>query len=242
MAIPQLSEHDIELLREFDTPTVCNVIELFQVRPQNAGYMDGRIRCCFSGLPPMVGYASTATFRAAAAPRQAGEYGSLEDQVKLFDEIPEPAVVVFQDLDDPAVAATFGEVMTTIYHSFGAAGLITSGAARDLDQVRAFQFPCFSNGVICSHGYPQILDLHVPVQVGGVLVCPGDLLHGDVNGVTTIPHEIASEAAHACEEFVQTEEVILDYCRGGKVTPEGLAKVRKEQISLVQKLKARIRK
>ncbi len=242
MAIPQLSEHDIALLREYDTPTICNVIELFAVRPQTEGYLDGRIRCCFPGLPPMVGYASTATFRAAAQPREGAEYGSLEEQVKLFDEIPEPAVVVFQDLDDPCAAATFGEVMTTIYHSFGAAGLVTSGAARDLDQVRAFGFPCFADGVICSHGYPQILDLHVPVHVGGVMIHPGDLLHGDANGVTTIPHEIASEAAHALEEFVQTEEVILDYCRSGRVTPEGLAGARKEQAVLVAKLKERIRK
>ena len=58
---------DLELLRQFDTPTVCNVVELFDLRPRSAGYMDGRIRACYPNLPPMVGYASTAFFRAAAS-------------------------------------------------------------------------------------------------------------------------------------------------------------------------------
>ena len=59
----------LEQLRKFDTPTICNVLELFDARPRTAGYMDARIRACFPQLPPMVGFATTATFRAAAPPR-----------------------------------------------------------------------------------------------------------------------------------------------------------------------------
>ena len=65
----QLSQADLDLLRKYDTPTICNVIEVFGVRPQTDGYMDARIRCCFPEMPPMVGYASTATFRSASPPR-----------------------------------------------------------------------------------------------------------------------------------------------------------------------------
>ena len=94
---------------------------------------------------------------------------------------------MFQDLDSPVMSATFGEVMCTTYKAFGAAGLITSGSGRDLDQVEAMNFPCFTDGTICAHGYCHILQISVPVHVGGVMVHPGDLLHGDRNGVTTIP-------------------------------------------------------
>ena len=145
-------------LRQFDTPTVCNVLELFDCRPRTAGYMDGRIAPATRKLPPMVGYASTATFRSGSPPRAGDVYAGLDEQVGSFAELPGPAVVVFQDLDDPAVAATFGEVMCTTYKAFGAAGLITSGAGRDLDQVEALDFPCFTGGTICSHGYCQIVD------------------------------------------------------------------------------------
>src|SRR5438552_3384280 len=168
---------DLELLCKFDTPTICNVVELFDYRPRTLGYMHARIQACFPKLPPMVGYASTATFRSAAAPRAGNVYSSLVEQVASFAELPGPAVVVFQDLDNPVSAATFGEVMCTSYNSFGAAGIITSGAGRDLDQVEALNFPSFSNGTICAHGCCHIVQSHVPVHVGGVMVHPGDLIH-----------------------------------------------------------------
>ena len=117
---------DLELLRKFDTPTVCNVVELFDQRSRTAGYMDGRIQACFPKLPPMVGYASTATFRSAAAPRAGNVYCSLAEQVATFAELPGPPIVVFQDLDNPVAAATFGEVMCSSYKAFGAAGLASA--------------------------------------------------------------------------------------------------------------------
>lgn len=237
-----LSQHDLALLAKFDTPTVCNVIELFKVRPQSAGYMDARIRALYPSLPPMVGYAATATFRSAFAPADGRHYGSLEGQVARFAELPGPAVVVFQDIDAPSAAATFGEVMCTSYKSFGAAGLITSGAGRDHEQLKPLEFPVFCDGLICSHGYPQILDLHVPVHVGGLAIHPGDLIHGDANGVTTIPLEIASEVAHLCEEFIAAEEILIGYCRAGNVTVEGYTEARKAMSAKVKELGARVRR
>src|SRR5258707_15486375 len=96
---------DLDLLRKFDTPTVCNVIELFDLRPHTAGYMDARIQACYPKLPPMVGFASTATFRSSAPPRSGNVYAGMADQVASFAEQPGPPVVVYQDLDDPAASA-----------------------------------------------------------------------------------------------------------------------------------------
>jgi regulator of RNase E activity RraA len=137
-------------------------------------------------------------------------------------------VIVFQDLDNPMSAATFGEIMCSTYKTFGAVGLITSGSGRDLDQVEALGFPCFTAGTVCAHGYCNLLHLNTPVHVGGVMVHPGDLLHGDRNGVTTIPNEIASAVARACEEYVAAEGVILSYLKSGRVDPKGFEAARKE--------------
>jgi regulator of RNase E activity RraA len=232
-AIPPAS---LELLRKYDTPTVCNIIELFDCRPRTAGYMDQRITACFPKLPPMVGYASTATYRSAAAPRAGDVYSGLAEQVASFVEFPGPVVVVFQDLDHPTAAATFGEVMCSTYKAFGAAGLVTSGAARDLDQVEALGFPCFSNGTICAHGYCHILQCNVPVQVGGIMVHPGDLIHGDRNGVTTIPNAIVSAVAEACAEYAAAEAVVLDYVKSGKVDAKGFARAHAECRERIEKL------
>src|ERR1041385_4851756 len=110
-----LSESDRLLLAQYDTPTISNVIELFDIRPRSAGYMDGRIRACFPEMPPIVGYASTATMRTATPRAEGTAYGSLDEQVARFEELPGPAIVVFQDLDDPPVGATFGEIMCSTY-------------------------------------------------------------------------------------------------------------------------------
>lgn len=233
----------LDALRRYDTPTVCNVIELFDSIPRTAGYLDGRILACYPKLPPMVGYAVTATFRAGAKPRSGDVYAGLEKQVAHMAAISGPKVIVFQDLDDPPVAATFGEIMCTTYQAFGAVGLITSGAGRDLDQVQALDFPCFTSGTICSHGYCQIVDLNVPVRVGGVWINPGDLLHGDRNGVTTIPHHLAAATAEGCPDLMAAEQVVLDYLKGA-ATPEGYAAARTEcgrRIkALSEKLKSRV--
>jgi regulator of RNase E activity RraA len=230
----------LDKLRRFDTPTICNVIELFDVRPRNAGYMDQRIQACYPDLPPIVGFAATATFRASAPPRKGDAYAGLDAQVARFGELDGPPIVVFQDLDSPSVAATFGEIMCTIYKTFGAQGLVTSGTGRDLDQVRAIGFPVFTSGANCSHGYVHIPQIHVPVHVGGLAVYPNDLLHADRNGVTNIPSAIASEVADACGEFVAAEEVVLEALRQPGPTVESLRAARAESQKRIAELRGRL--
>lgn len=232
---------DLGRLTQFDTPTICNAIELFEVRPRTQGYMDARIRACFPEMASIAGYASTATMRCDCPKRDGDVYGSLDEQVARFAELPGPPVVVYQDLDDPCVAATFGEIMCTTYQAFGAAGLITSGAARDLDQVRKIGFAAFSNGAICSHGYSHIVDLHRAVRVGGITVHAGDLIHADANGVTTIPLEIASELADAAAEYVAAEAIVLGYLRAGTPESRGFAEARKAMMDEIAALGRRVR-
>ena len=233
----------LDKLAQFDTPTICNVIELFDVRPRNRGYMDGRIRANFPEMPPMVGFASTAAFRSDCPPTGGDAYTSIDRQVAGFGELPGPAVVVFQDLDDPPVAATFGEVMCSTYQAFGSVGLITSGGGRDLKQVRALNYPVFTGATICSHAYCHLLHLGLPVRVGGLVVHPGDLLHGDENGVTNIPPEIAADVADISQEFASAEAIVMDYVKGrGQKTPQGLAGARREFQAVVAQLTQRVKK
>jgi 4-hydroxy-4-methyl-2-oxoglutarate aldolase len=232
---------DLKLLAQYDTPTVSNTIELFEVMPRNQGYMDGRIRACFPEMPPIAGYASTATMRCDAPRREGDVYGSLDQQVARFAELPGTPIVVFQDLDDPPMAATFGEIMCSTYQAFGAAGIITSGAARDVDQVRRMGFAAFSNGAICSHGYSHIVDLHGTVRVGGLTIHPGDLIHADANGVTIVPQEIADQIPAAAAEFAAAEAIVLDYLRSGKPEVKAFAQARGETMDRIAALGRRLR-
>lgn len=230
----------LEMLRQVDTPTVCNVIELFDVRPRTSGYMDQRIKAHFPEMPPMVGYATTATYRSSAPPQGSDVYDAMQKQLSVLQMRSGPHVIVFQDLDDPSTAATFGEVMCTSYQTFGAVGLITSGTGRDLDQVRQIGFPVFSSGTNCSHGYCHTLHVDVPVHVGGLTVRPGDLLHGDANGVTNIPGEIAADVARLCPEFVAAEEVVLECLRTHGPDLSRLQEARRECRSRIAQLTERL--
>jgi regulator of RNase E activity RraA len=235
-----LSAADLALLSQYDTPTISNVIELFELRPRSAGFMDSRIRACFPEMPPVVGYASTATMR-TAAPAGGSGYVGLDEQVARFAELPGPAIVVFQDLDDPPLGATFGEVMCASYRCFGALGIVTSGPARDLDQVRRLGFAAWSNGAASSHSYSHITSIHQPVRVGGMEVRPGDLLHADANGICGIPEAIASEVAQAAAEFVAAEAVVIGFAQTGSRDVKAYSEARQETMRQIAELGKRLR-
>ena len=237
----KMTRTDLSVLKKIDTPTICNAIELYENRPRNAGFTDARIKAAFPELPPMVGYAATATFRSSAPPPGADLYTTISNQVREFAEIPEPRVVVFQDRDEPPTGATFGEVMCTIYQSFGCSGLITSGAGRDLPQVRNLQFPVFLGSTICSHAYCHLLELNIPVEVGGLTIQPGDLLHGDCNGVVVIPQDILGSLPFACREFAAIEEQLLKDVRASSGNPDALQRAREKAAEATQRLSDRLK-
>jgi regulator of RNase E activity RraA len=211
----------LETLRKYDSATIANVVELFDIRPNTAGYMKGAVRAIYPEMDPIIGFASTATFRSAYPTGANNAYQRLPAQLRAMQGIPGPKIAVIQDLDQPAAAATFGEVMCTAYQRFGCVGIISSGAARDIAQVRALKFPAFASSVIVSHGYSRLEDVDVPVQIDGLTVRPGDLLHADANGVVLIPAEIAEEVAGVCQDFVSVEQMVLDYLHAQEATIDG---------------------
>jgi 4-hydroxy-4-methyl-2-oxoglutarate aldolase len=217
-----LGPHTLARLRTYTTPTLANAIETFNVRPRTAGFTAGRIRCVFPELGPMVGYAVTATCRAAAPPppeaqaRRAALWRAIE-------AVPAPRIVVIQDLDEPAgVGAFWGEVQSTIHHALGCAGTVTNGGVRDLDEVRALGFHFFAGSVVVSHAYVHLVDVGGPVEIDGLPVRTGDLLHADQHGVLSIPHDVADRLDDAVEQVNRHEREVLDYCRRPDFTREGL--------------------
>jgi regulator of RNase E activity RraA len=236
-----ITRETLAKLARFDTPSICNIIELFDIRPRNRGYMDARIKCNFPELPPIVGFACTAAFRSDAPPGGGDAYGSIGAQLDQFAKLPGPPIVVFQDLDDPPAAAVFGEVMCSTYQGFGSPGLVTNGAGRDLEQVRTLKYSVFTGSTICSHGYCHMLHLGLPVRIGGLMVNQGDLLHGDANGVTNIPIEIASEVADIGGDFLAAEEMVMRYVKSpGEKSAARYNELRKEFQAAVAALTKRV--
>ena len=213
-----LSSAGLAKIRNVDSPTIANVIELFDVRSYVAGYSNSSLKAIYPKLPPAVGYAVTATFRASYPAESGDSYGGMPRLIADAMATPEPRIVVFQDLDEPCHAATYGEIMAATFQKFGFSGLITNGAARDIEQVERLRFPCWACSVVVAHGYCRFLEVNVPVKVGGLEVKPGDLLHADANGIVNIPHEIAAAVAELCEAYMQAEDIILGYLRTSQPT------------------------
>ncbi len=219
-----LTEQELEALRRYDTCTVANAIETFNIRPRNSGFMRPEIRSIFPELGIIVGYAMTG--RIEAARPAVGQYAThswWDDLVK----IPAPRIVVLQDMDDPpGVGSFWGEVNGNIHKALGCIATITNGGVRDLSEVRALGFHYYAQHVLVSHAYIHMIDHGQPVTVGGLEVKPGDLLHADQHGVHVIPMEIARELPAACEAVIAKERVIIDYCKTPDFTLEGLKKLR----------------
>ena len=231
----------LDKLRRYDTATIANVIELFQVRPRNRGFMTREIKAAFPDLPPMVGFAATATCRTFAEPPPR-DLPKPPDLISRFEALSGPPVIVLQNLDTNGFAANFGDVFCNSFKAFGAAGLVTNGAGRDLAGIEPLDFPVFYNGIVCAHGYMHLLELQAPVQVGGIDIYPNDLLHGDANGVTTIPRAIAADVADACAEYAAAEAVVINTAQSGRATLAQLRDAYGEMASRIADLSARAAK
>jgi regulator of RNase E activity RraA len=209
-------------LRLYSTPTVANAVETFNLQPRTAGFMSSQIRCIFPELGTMVGYAYTATIRASTAP-PSGAAALPAAYWRELEKIPSPRVIVIQDLDDPpGVGAFWGDVQSNIHRALGCTGTVTNGSVRDLDEVRALGFHFFADSIAVSHAYAHLVEIGVPVQVGGITVRPGDLIHGDQHGVLSIPLEIAGRISEGVEKVDRLERQLITYCRTPGFTRQGL--------------------
>ena len=181
----------LKLLRSVDTPTVCNAIETAQGRRGFNAFTRGTMLASDPG-GVMVGYARTARIRALAPPTEAAEVIRARRMAyyRYMSEGPRPAVCVVQDLDVPnAIGAYWGEINTNIHKAFGLAGTLTDGVMRDLGDL-AEDYPVVAGSIGPSHGFVHVVDFDHPVNVHGMTVAPGDLVHADRHGAVVIPLDV----------------------------------------------------
>jgi regulator of RNase E activity RraA len=207
-----LSAADLDALRRFSTPTIANAIETFRVRPRMTGVTGAGIRCFFPGLGPIVGYACTAmveTARPAREPRRVHR----RDYWNYVLQMPGPKVSVIQDLSPVPGGAYWGEVNASMHRALGSRAVLTNGTVRDIDEVERLNFGFFASGLQVSHGYAHLEDFGQPVEIFGMQVNPGDLIHADKHGAVVIPAEVAAEVAAAARQVELSEKPMLAACQ-----------------------------
>lgn len=217
---------DINQFRSLSTPVVSSAVEFFRVRLPNTGFCDSSVRCVFNHPKAMAGYAATARVRTSSPPMESRGYSyERTDWWNHILSIPAPRVVVIEDLDSPpGLGAFIGDVYSNILLALGCVGLVTNGAVRDLDEVRPTGFQMFAGNVSVSHAYAHIRDFGGPVTVGGLAIRPGDLVHGDTNGVHTIPLDIADQVPAVAQKILRRRQRLIESSRSANFSVDELRK------------------
>lgn len=208
----------LKLLQRVDTPTVCNAIEVAQGKRGFNDFTRGTMQCSAPG-EAMVGYARTARIRAVTAPEEAPEVIKARRMAyyKYMAEGPRPGVAVVQDMDgELAIGAYWGEVNTNIHKAFGLSGALTNGVMRDLGDLPE-GFPVVAGSIGPSHGFVHVIDFDQSVEVFGMTVAPGALLHADRHGAVVIPDDVIPQLSDAIATLMRSEKIVFDAVKGKQI-------------------------
>ncbi len=202
----------LALLGSVDTPTVCNAIEVVEGRRGFDKFTRGTMQCSAPQEGAIVGYARTARIAGINPPSEDPETLKSRrlEYYKHMSQGPRPGIAVVEDLDgDAAVGAFWGEINTTVHKGLGLSGAVTNGLMRDLGDLPA-GFPVIAGQVGPSHGFVHVKDIGTPVQIFGLAVCDGDLIHADRHGAIVIGEKHREGLEAAIHKLLATERIVLD--------------------------------
>jgi regulator of RNase E activity RraA len=221
-ATPPTAEQ-LNALRRLDACTLANAIETFHKRLRNEGFVDHSIRSIFPRLEPMVGFAATVTIRGSMPPTAAGIYPDRSDWWDYILSVPAPRVIVVEDhATRPGEGSLLGTVHTNIVRALGCVGAVTNGSVRDIPALESMAFPVFAGSVCVSHEYIHIVHIGSAVTIGGLKINSGDLLHGDIHGVQSIPIDLVDRVPSVAAKITQQQQEIVALCRSSAFSLEKL--------------------
>ena len=206
----------LEALGRYDTPTICNALEIVAPARRLVGYTTKPLVCPFPDLPPMVGFAKTVTMRARDKVGGPSYMAKRMDYLDYVAAQPRPSIAVIEDKDDPAgYGAFWGEVQTNVHKALGCLGTITNGSVRDIPQV-AEGFQMLAGSISPSHAYVHVEEFGVPVTIHGMAVQSGDLIHADRHGAVIVPVDTIDAMKPALDGLMQQEARIITAAKSGK--------------------------
>jgi 4-hydroxy-4-methyl-2-oxoglutarate aldolase len=204
----------LEALKDFDTPSITNVVATYPGSPLCLGlyhpwnenwYTDQSIRCMYPELGRLAGYAVTCVY---GLPDPGYTRLSFLDVIDALEASRRPAILVLQQKFPPAIAGKVGLAggnMVSALKAVGCVGLISNGPSRDLDEVRPMRFQYMLSGVTAGHGPTAVHAINVPVSVGGMDVAPGEIIHMDENGAVKFPADHLAAVVKNARELQKLE-------------------------------------
>lgn len=223
--LPELA--DLEALRAFDTPTICNALEAVAPGRRALGFNRRPLVAPFPAMKPVVGFARTATIRCREPhPRGMREAGKM--MMAYYEHVaaaPMPSISVIQDLDGPDIGlgSFWGEVNSHVHKGLGCIGVVTDGSVRDLD-VWAEGFFALAGSIMPSHANVHVVDIGTVVNVAGMIVSPNDVIHADRHGAVVVPADVIKKVPAAAEQIARREKVLIEASKSPGFSLERLRK------------------
>jgi 4-hydroxy-4-methyl-2-oxoglutarate aldolase len=212
--------HDLKVL---DSCSVANAIERFQIQLRNEGFAEGGLTCRYPFMLPVLGYAMTLKVRSSTPPSKGRTFFESTEWWNALLAIPSPRILVLQDMDrHPGAGALIGDMHASVLKTLDCVAVVTNGAVRDVSRIEGLDFQMFSGAVSVSHAYSHIVHVGGPVQIGSLEISPGDLLHGDGNGIVRIPRDLAARIPSTAAALRKKDEIVIGYCHSPEFTVEGL--------------------
>jgi regulator of RNase E activity RraA len=205
----------LDLLRKVDTPTVCNAIEVAEGKRGFNRFTRGTMLCSAPEAGAVVGYARTAKIAARAPSTEPPEELRARRMAyyRHMAEGPKPSLAVVEDVDAPdCIGAYWGEINATVHKGFGMAGALTNGVMRDLGDLPE-GFPVIAGSIGPSHGFVHVREVGGPVNIFGLEVADGELVHADRHGALVIPAGLVEGLEAAIAKLMDTERLVLDPAR-----------------------------
>jgi regulator of RNase E activity RraA len=221
---------EILQLKRWNTPTIYNGWE--QITRYD--HLDNRVNrdetCDFMPqMGPMAGFAVTVVIQPSDRHHPADRAAAWSDYRQYVAGVPGPKIVVVQDLDKPGVVGAFwGEVSSSAHKSLGCVGTITDGGIRDLDEMTSAGFKALARRLVVGHAYSTPIRWGCEVEVFGVTVHPGQLLHADKHGFLIIPPDeetLVLEAARFMDSVECETKLPASWTTTGLTTDEILARL-----------------
>lgn len=207
-----ISDSLLALLKNVDTPTVCNAIEVAQGKRGFNQFTRGTMLSSAPEEGSVVGYARVAQIAANDPPTEAPEVIKARRMAyyKYMSEGPRPSIAVVEDVDYPnAVGAYWGEINTTVHKGFGLGGALTNGVMRDLGDLPE-GFPVIAGSIGPSHAFVHVRTIGDPVNIFGMSVQEDDLVHADRHGALVIPEDVIHVLEEAILKLLETEKLVLE--------------------------------
>ncbi|MDA0961145.1 MAG: RraA family protein [Proteobacteria bacterium] len=219
-----ITADDLAVLTQWDTPTICNALEEIMPERRGYGFTTTHLFSLDPSLPPICGFARTATIRAAepsdeSAAEMAAKRAAYYEYVAAA---PTPTIVIIEDIDpQPGVGAFWGEVQTNIHKGLGVRGAVTNGSFRDVpDSARGFNL--IGGKVGPSHAFVHLVDIDCQVTVHGLTAKTNDIIHADQHGAVFIPPSAVTQIPAAVDLISRREAVILETAKSPDFTVEKL--------------------